>query len=51
LQNESFVYYSNFTEAQLIPGATLLCERLVEPDFTSVFVYQVGSEILTKYRN
>lgn len=38
--NESFIFHSNFTEAQLVPGATLLCERLVEPDFTSVFVYQ-----------
>ena len=41
-QNESFIFHSNFTEAQLVPGATLLCERLVEPDFTSVFVYQVS---------
>ncbi|KAK8854880.1 hypothetical protein IAR55_003619 [Kwoniella newhampshirensis] len=38
--NEAFIFYSNFTEAQLIPGASLLCERLVEPDFESVYVYK-----------
>lgn len=39
-QNEAFIYYSNFTESQLIPGAMLLCERLVEDDFESVYVYK-----------
>lgn len=39
-QTEAFVFYSNFTEAQLAPGASLLCERLVEPDFESVYVYK-----------
>ncbi|KAK1927007.1 putative cyclin-dependent protein kinase regulator [Papiliotrema laurentii] len=38
--NEAFIYYSNFTESQLIPGAMLLCERLVEDDFESVYVYK-----------
>ena len=40
-QSDSFIYYSNFTELQLIPGAMLLCERLIEPDFVSVFAYTV----------
>jgi hypothetical protein len=34
------VFYSNFTEAQLIPGAVLLCERLVEDDFETVYVFK-----------
>ncbi|WVF72679.1 hypothetical protein IAT40_007497 [Kwoniella sp. CBS 6097] len=38
--NEAFVFYSNFTESQLVAGASLLCERLVEPDFESVYVYK-----------
>ncbi|ORY35421.1 cyclin-like protein [Naematelia encephala] len=38
--SDAFVFYSNLTEAQLIPGAVLLCERLVEPDFESVYVYK-----------
>nr|ODN98834.1 cyclin [Cryptococcus depauperatus CBS 7855] len=38
--NDAFVYYSNFTESQLVNGASLLCERLVEPDFESVYVYK-----------
>ncbi|ODN78951.1 hypothetical protein L202_04466 [Cryptococcus amylolentus CBS 6039] len=38
--NDAFVFYSNFTESQLITGASLLCERLVEPDFESVYVYK-----------
>ncbi|WWC63182.1 uncharacterized protein I303_105782 [Kwoniella dejecticola CBS 10117] len=38
--NEGFVFYSGFTESQLVAGATLLCERLVEPDFESVYVYK-----------
>jgi len=38
--NDAFVFYSNFTEAQLISGAMLLCERLVETDFETVYVYK-----------
>lgn len=38
--DEAFIFYSNFTESQLIPGAMLLCERLVEDDFESVYVYK-----------
>lgn len=34
------MFYSNYTEAQLIPGAQLLCDRLVEEDFESVYVYK-----------
>jgi G2/mitotic-specific cyclin 1/2 len=40
IQDEAFIFYSNFTEAQLIPGAMLLCERLIEVDFESVYVYK-----------
>jgi hypothetical protein len=40
IQNEAFVYYSNYTESQLVAGASLLCDRLVEPDFESVYVYK-----------
>lgn len=39
-QDDAFIYYSNFTEPQLVPGAMLLCERLVEADFESVYVYK-----------
>jgi hypothetical protein len=39
-QDDAFVFYSNFTEAQLVPGASLLCERLVEHDFETVYVYK-----------
>ncbi|WWD18971.1 hypothetical protein CI109_103428 [Kwoniella shandongensis] len=38
--NEAFVFYSGFTESQLVAGASLLCDRLVEPDFESVYVYK-----------
>ncbi|WWC90823.1 uncharacterized protein L201_005760 [Kwoniella dendrophila CBS 6074] len=38
--NEAFVFYSGFTESQLVAGATILCERLVEPEFDSVYVYK-----------
>lgn len=40
MQDEAFIYYSNFTEAQLVPGAQLLCDRLIESDFESVYVYK-----------
>lgn len=38
--NDAFIFYSNCTERQLVPGAIRLCERLVEPDFESVYVYK-----------
>ncbi|BEI89761.1 uncharacterized protein CcaverHIS019_0211230 [Cutaneotrichosporon cavernicola] len=38
--DDAFVFYSNFTERQLIPGAVLLCERLVEEGFDKVYVYK-----------
>jgi hypothetical protein len=40
MKDDAFIYYSNFTEPQLVPGAMLLCERLVEADFESVYVYK-----------
>lgn len=36
--NESFVYYSNFIEEQLIPGANLLLEKLIDDNFLDCFV-------------
>lgn len=36
--DEGFVYYSNFCEEQLIPGANLLLEKLVDPTFGDQFV-------------
>jgi len=38
--NEAFVFYSNYTEAQLMPAAMLLCERLAENGFEKVYVYK-----------
>ncbi|CAK9782784.1 A/B/D/E cyclin [Cutaneotrichosporon oleaginosum] len=38
--DEAFIFYSNFTERQLVPGAVLLCERLVEDGFDKVYVYK-----------
>jgi G2/mitotic-specific cyclin 1/2 len=38
--DDAFIFYSNFTERQLIPGAVLLCERLVEDGFDKVYVYK-----------
>lgn len=38
--NDAFIFYSNFTERQLVPGAIRLCERLVEQDFESVYVFK-----------
>lgn len=37
--NDAFVYYSDFTEAQLRTAADMICERLVEDGFERVFVY------------
>ncbi|UZJ52016.1 hypothetical protein CBS101457_001336 [Exobasidium rhododendri] len=36
--NESFVYYSNLIEEQLIPGANLLLEKLIDENFLDCFV-------------
>lgn len=38
--NDAFVFYSGFTERQLVPAAVLLCERLVEAGFDKVYVYK-----------
>jgi G2/mitotic-specific cyclin 1/2 len=38
--NEAFVFYSGYTERQLVAGATILCERLVEQGFDKVYVYK-----------
>lgn len=39
-QNDAFVYYSGFIEEQLVPGANLLLERLLEQSFEEQFVAQ-----------
>jgi len=36
--NDAFVYYSGFTAEQLLPGANLLLERLLDPAFEGLFV-------------
>ncbi|KAK0568505.1 B-type cyclin [Tilletia horrida] len=36
--NDAFVYYSGFTAEQLLPGANLLLERLLDPAFEDMFV-------------
>lgn len=38
--DDAFVYYARFTEAQLLPGANLLLEKLSEPGFEDQFVYK-----------
>jgi len=38
--DDAFVYYARFTEAQLLPGANLLLEKLIEPGFEDQFVYK-----------
>jgi hypothetical protein len=38
--DDAFVYYSDFTEEQLVPGANLLLERLLDPGFEEQFVYR-----------
>lgn len=38
--NEAFVYYSRTVEEQLIPGANLLLERLLDESFPDCFVCQ-----------
>lgn len=42
--NDAFVFYSGFTERQLIPAAVLLCDRLAEDGFEKVYCYK-------KYQN
>ncbi|KAG6857233.1 hypothetical protein H0H87_007652 [Tephrocybe sp. NHM501043] len=36
--DEAFVFYSDFTEEQLIPGHDLLIEKLTEPNFSRQYV-------------
>ena len=38
LQSDAFVYYSLFTEEQLVPAANLILERLLDPTFEEQFV-------------
>ncbi|WFD06089.1 B-type cyclin [Malassezia vespertilionis] len=38
--DDAFVYYSRFTEEQLIPGTNLLLEKLIEPGFEEQFVFK-----------
>lgn len=38
--DDAFVYYSHFTEKQLIPGANLVLEKLIEPGFEEQFVFK-----------
>ena len=40
LWDDAFVYYSRFSEAQLLPGANLILEKLMEPGFEEQFVYK-----------
>ena len=39
-QNEAFIYYSGFTEVQLLPGHNLLVEKLKEPSFDEQYIYK-----------
>lgn len=36
--DDAFIYYSSFTEEQLVPGANLLLEKLIDPAFEDQFV-------------
>lgn len=38
MQNEGFVYYSNFTESQLKQGADYIIEALATPEFDAHYV-------------
>ncbi|KAN0064900.1 B-type cyclin [Thecaphora frezii] len=38
--DDAFVYHSNYTEEQLVPGANLLLERLLDPSIEEQFVYR-----------
>ena len=37
-QNDAFVFYSGFTEEQMIPGHRMLIEKLTEPGFEKLYV-------------
>ena len=37
-QNEAFVYYSGYTEEQLLPGFDLLISKLAEENFAKQYV-------------
>lgn len=39
-QNESFIYYSGYTEAQLLVPSSFLLESIIAPDFDQKFVYK-----------
>lgn len=39
-QNDAFVFYSNYTETQLLPGARILIEQMAAPDFEKQYVYK-----------
>lgn len=39
-QNDSFIYYSNYTEAQLYTPSGFLLESIVAADFDQKFVYK-----------
>lgn len=39
-QNEDFIYYSNYTEAQLIVPTGFLLESIVDDEFEKKFVYK-----------
>ncbi|KAG6887916.1 hypothetical protein C0995_011624 [Termitomyces sp. Mi166 len=38
--DDAFVFYSDYTEEQLIPGHELLVEKLTEPHFSRQYVYK-----------
>ncbi|KAI5454581.1 B-type cyclin [Naganishia albida] len=38
--NDAFVFYSNYTETQLLPGARIMIEQLAAPDFDKQYVYK-----------
>ncbi|GHJ85625.1 hypothetical protein NliqN6_2027 [Naganishia liquefaciens] len=38
--NDAFVFYSNYTEIQLLPGARILIEQMAAPDFEKQYVYK-----------
>lgn len=39
-QNESFIYYSGYTEAQLLVPSSFLLESIIAPEFDQKFVYK-----------
>ncbi|KAJ9125286.1 hypothetical protein QFC22_000242 [Naganishia vaughanmartiniae] len=38
--NDAFVFYSNYTETQLLPGARLLVEQMAASEFDKQYVYK-----------